>query len=161
MADRLHFRRAAIGDEDLVLALLHELAVYERLTSKFRVNREIIARDFVGPNAKVFCDLASVDGEPAGLAVWHWIYGTFAAAPGIYLEDLYVREKCRGKGYGKAIMAHLARIAADHGASEIKWAVLNWNAPSIAFYDGLGAEPEDEWTVYSLSDEPLARLARP
>ena len=160
MKVQLQIQRAGPGDEDLVLTLLHELAVYERLTDKFRLTREIIARDFLGPDAMVFCDLASLNGEPVGLAVWHWIYGTFAASRGLYLEDLYVREAHRGHGFGKAIMAHIAKIAADRAASHIKWAVLNWNKPSIDFYDGLGAEPEDDWTVYELSNGPLRRLAQ-
>ena len=160
MAQKLTIRRAIAGDEDLIFALLHELAVYERLTDKFRLTREIISRDFLGPQARVFCELAATQDQPVGLAVWHWIYGTFAAARGLYLEDLFVRDRWRGHGYGKALMAHLSRIAIREGATEVKWAVLNWNKPSIDFYESLHAEPEDAWTVYSLEDEALKRLAQ-
>ena len=156
----LDIRRATAGDEDLVFTLLHELAVYERLTDRFQLTREIISRDFLGPLALVFCEIASTQGEPVGLAVWHWIYGTFAAARGLYLEDLYVRDRWRGHGYGKALMAHLSRIAVQGGATEVKWAVLNWNKPSIDFYESLDAEPEDEWTVYTVTNDALKRLAQ-
>lgn len=159
MPEQLHIRRAVVGDEDLILTLLQELAEYERLTAHVRLTREIIARDFVGSDGPVFCDLAFVGEEPAGLATWLWIYGTFAASRGLYLEDLYVREKWRGHGFGKAIMAHLAQTAVKSHATQIKWAVLNWNKPSIGFYQGLGAKPEDAWTVYELSGGALKGLA--
>lgn len=155
----LTIRRAVLGDEDLVLALLRELAEYEKLTHAFHLTKEIIARDFLGPAPAVVCDLAYAGGKPVGLAVWYWIYTTFAAARGIFLEDLYVRTENRGAGYGKKLLAHLAKEAVAHGAVRVEWSVLNWNTPSIAFYESLGAKPNSEWTIYRLADRPLKNLA--
>jgi GNAT superfamily N-acetyltransferase len=157
---QLTIRRAVAGDTNLVLTLLRELAEYERLTEKFFLTPETVSRDFLGSGAAVFCDLASVEDEPVGLATWYWTYATFASARGLYLEDLYVREKWRGHGFGKTLMAHLAHQAMQHGANHIKWSVLNWNEPSIEFYEGIGAEPESAWTVYALAGDPLKRLAQ-
>lgn len=161
MSEQLRIRRAVADDAELVLTLLRELAVYERLTDKFHLTREIIARDFLGPEPAVFCDLAFAADEPVGLATWYWTYASFASSRGLYLEDLYVREKWRAYGFGKALMAHLAQQAMRHGASHIKWAVLNWNEASIQFYKRLGAASDDEWTMYSLAGESLKHLARP
>src|SRR5258706_16235386 len=141
MKDRLTIRRAVAGDGELIFTLLHELAVYERLTDRFFLTQEVISRDFLGPSPAVFCDLAFLSGEPIGLVTWYWTYTTFGSARGLYLEDIYVREQRRGLGLGKALMAHLAKQALANGASHIKWAVLNWNEPSIRFYENLGAEP--------------------
>ena len=153
-------RRAGPNDVDLIFTLLMELAEYEKLTHVFALTKAIIARDFLEPNAPVICDLAyERENEPVGLATWYWTYTTFAATRGIYLEDLYVRERARGRGHGKALLAHLAREAVKHGASRVEWSVLNWNKPSIDFYDSLGAKPSTEWTVYRLSEAPLKKLA--
>jgi len=155
----LTIRRAVPGDEELILTLLLELAEYEKLTQAFHLTKDIIARDFFGPSPAAFCDLAYEDGKPVGLATWYWVYATFAASRGIYLEDLYVREKHRGSGYGKALLAHLAKQALARGAVRVEWSVLNWNKPSIEFYERLGAKPNTEWTIYRLSDAPLKALA--
>jgi GNAT superfamily N-acetyltransferase len=160
MADSLTIRRSKAGDGNLVLVLLRELSEYERLTAKFFLTVETIERDFLGPAAAVICDLAFAGDEPVGLMTWYWTYNTFAAGRGVYLEDIYVRERHRGRGYGKALLAHLARQALAGGACQLKWSVLNWNAPSIGFYDSLGARPEGDWTVYALAGGPLQRLAQ-
>ena len=155
----LTIRRAVPGDEELILTLLLELAEYEKLTQAFHLTKDIIARDFFGPSPAAFCDLAYEDGKPVGLATWYWVYATFAASRGIYLEDLYVRPDFRGAGYGKALLAHLAKEAIARGAVRVEWSVLNWNKPSIEFYERLGAKPNTEWTIYRLSDAPLKALA--
>ena len=156
----LKIRRAVAGDEALIFTLLTELAEYEKLTHAFHLTKEIITRDFFGPAPAAFCDLAYRADKPVGLATWYWIYATFAASRGIFLEDLYVRAEHRGSGYGKALLAHLAKEALATGAIRIEWSVLNWNKPSIEFYERLGARPNTEWTIYRLSDAPLASLAR-
>jgi GNAT superfamily N-acetyltransferase len=155
----LTIRRARPGEAGTILILLRELAVYEKLTHIFAITEETIARDFFGASQKAFCDLALLDGEPVGLATWYWIYASFRAVTGIYLEDLYVREGVRGGGHGKALLAHLARTAHASGGGFVKWSVLDWNKPSIAFYERLGAEPPNGWTDYQLSGEAFARLA--
>jgi GNAT superfamily N-acetyltransferase len=159
MAESLTIRRSRAGDGELILVLLRELSEYERLTAKFFLTLETIERDFLGPEGAVFCDLAFAGDEPVGLMTWYWTYNTFAAGRGVYLEDIYVRERHRGHGYGKALLAHLAKQALAGGACQLKWSVLNWNAPSIDFYESLGARPERDWTVYALASGPLQRLA--
>jgi GNAT superfamily N-acetyltransferase len=160
----LVIREAVPGDEALVLELLHELAVYERLTDKFHLTAEVIARDFLGPGRACECALAFEGREPVGVMNWYRVYLSFAAQRGIFLEDIYVRERCRGKGYGKAFFAHLARRAAAEKATFIEWLVLDWNTPSIAFYESLGAvrpAVKSEWLRYSLGGAALARVAAP
>jgi GNAT superfamily N-acetyltransferase len=159
MAD-LTIRKARPGDEDLVFTLLHELADYERLLDRFKVTAEIIRRDYLGEPALLNCDLAFEDDAPVGVMTWYWTYTSFAAARGLYLEDLYVRPSCRGKGYGKRLLAHLAKTASAAGASRIEWSVLTWNKPSIEFYELLGARQPDDWFIYRLSDAALERLAQ-
>jgi GNAT superfamily N-acetyltransferase len=155
----LTIRSCAPGDEDLVLTLLHELAVYEKLEDKFHLTREVIARDFLGSDRTCFCELAFAGAEPVGVMTWYRIYSSFAASRGIFLEDLFVRPAQRGKGYGKALLAHLSAHALAEGRTHVAWTVLDWNKPSIAFYDGIGAEPIKGWINYLLSGEALARLA--
>ena len=108
---------------------------------------------------RVFCDIAEVEGRPVGFAVWFYSYSTFRGRHGIYLEDLFVETAARGLGAGKALLAGLARRCRDEGLPRLDWAVLDWNAPSIAFYDALGAETLDGWTTRRLTGAPLERLA--
>src|SRR5262249_51912004 len=138
-------RTAKHGDEDLIFALLNELAVYEKLTHKFKITREIIARDFIGEHAPLKVDLLYEDGKAAGIATWYFTYNSFAVSRGVFLEDLFVRPEFRGRGYGKALIAHLAKRAVEMGGNKVEWAVLDWNKPSIDFYESLGAERMSGW----------------
>jgi diamine N-acetyltransferase len=106
------------------------------------------------------CELAFWHGAPAGFALWFYNFSTFAGKAGIYLEDLFVEPGLRGKGIGKALLKHLARRCVAEGLPRLQWSVLNWNAPSIAVYEAMGAKPVDEWTVYRVSGPELAALAR-
>lgn len=151
-------RTAKPGDEDLILALLHELAVYEKLTAKFKITREVIARDFIGEHAPLKVDLLYEGDKPAGIATWYFTYNSFAVSRGVFLEDLFVRPEFRGRGYGKALIAHLARQVVKVDGNKVEWAVLDWNTPSIDFYEGLGAERMSGWHIYSLAGEALAKL---
>ncbi len=155
----VEIRAARAGEETLVLDLLRELAVYEKIEHKFHLTRELIARDFIGDDPVCGCDLLFSDGKPAGVMTWYRTYASFAASRGIFLEDIFVRPDFRGKGFGKAFFAHLAKRAAQEGAAHIQWLVLDWNAPSIAFYEGLGARHDKEWLRYNLNGDALARLA--
>ncbi len=151
-------RRARLGDEDLVLALLTELAEYEKLMPVFKITAAVIRRDYLGAQPLLNCDLA-FDGETAvGVASWYWIYSSFAATRAIYLEDLFVSPSARGKGTGKALLAHLAKTAVAAGANRVDWSVLDWNKPSIDFYEGIGAKPNDGWLVYRLEGAALKAL---
>src|SRR5476649_2661994 len=129
----LSIRRARQGDETLIVKLLLELAEYEKLLDKFHITEDVVRRDYVSAQPLIQCDLSFEGDTPAGIASWYWMYSSFAAKRAIYLEDLYVRPSFRGKGYGKALLAHLAKTAVDAGAQCVDWSVLDWNTPSIEF----------------------------
>jgi GNAT superfamily N-acetyltransferase len=156
----LTIRRARPDEAGLVFSLVRELAEYERLLHEVRASEADIAQALFGPNPRLFCDIAEWNGEPAGFAVWFVNFSTFAGSHGIYLEDLFVRPALRGKGIGKALLVHLAKECVANGWSRLQWAVLDWNAPSIAFYKSLGAELMAEWTICRVSDAALAALAK-
>jgi GNAT superfamily N-acetyltransferase len=156
----LTIRRARPGDEDLALALLRELAVYEKIEDRFKLTREIFAKDFLGDDPRCFCELAFAGEEPAGVMTWYRTYASFSAQRGLFLEDLFVRPRHRGRGFGKTLLQWLAHTAVREGAGHIDWFVLDWNKPSIDFYDGLGAVPMTGWLSYRLRGEALAALAR-
>jgi GNAT superfamily N-acetyltransferase len=153
-------RRAVPGDEDAILGLLTELAEYEKLLHLFRVTREVILRDYLSPQPLCNCEIGFEDGEPVGVASWYWTYTSFAATRGVFLEDLFVKPECRGRGYGKAFLVRLAQIAVEAKASRVEWNVLDWNTQSIAFYEMIGARKHAGWTYYRLADEALAALAK-
>jgi GNAT superfamily N-acetyltransferase len=146
-------RPAEPADAALICNFIRELAEYERLTGECRATPEAMATSLFGPTPRVFCEIAEWDGEPAGFALWFYSYSTFQAKHGIYLEDLYVREQCRGRGLGKALIAALAERAVKEGCGRFEWSVLDWNAPSIAFYKSLGANAMQDWTVFRLEGE--------
>jgi diamine N-acetyltransferase len=155
----LIIRPATPADAGLVLAFIRELAEYERLLHEVEAREGDIARDLFGETPRVFCEIAEWCGEPVGFALWFYTYSTFQGRHGLYLEDLFVRPAHRGKGIGKALLANLAQRCVDEGLGRLRWWVLNWNEPSIAFYRSLGAEAKDAWTTFGLSGEALARLA--
>ncbi len=152
-------RPARQGDEDVILALLRELAAYEKLLDRFHITREVILRDYLSPQPLCHCELGFENDEPVGVATWYWTYTSFAATRGIYLEDLFVRPQFRGRGYGRMFLVHLAKQAVAAQASRVEWSVLDWNRPSIEFYELLGARRHDGWSSYRLADAALARLA--
>src|SRR5438477_323831 len=144
-------RPARQEDAALVCDFIRELAEYERLLPDCMATPEAVAADLFAPNPRAFCDIAEASGEPAGFALWFYSYSTFQARHGIYLEDLYVHPRFRGRGVGKALLAHLARRAVEENCGRFEWSVLDWNAPSIAFYEALGAKPVSGWTRYRLN----------
>lgn len=154
-AERFAFtiRRAMPGDEALAVALLHELALFEKLGHAFTLDAAALARALFGEDRSVACDLAFHGEEPAGLALWFWTYRSFRGERGLFIEDLYVRPAFRGRGLGKALLAHLARQG-----TRLEWRVLDWNEKALAFYRGLGARPLQDWLVYQLDGEALERL---
>lgn len=155
----LHIREAVPGEEQIVFDFICKLADYEKLRHEVQATAADIGESLFGTAPKVHCDLALWDGKPAGFALWFYNYSTFRGRAGIYLEDLFVDDAMRGKGIGKALLRHLARRCVKEGLPRLQWWVLDWNAPSIAFYKSLGAVPQDEWTVYRVSGEALERLA--
>jgi GNAT superfamily N-acetyltransferase len=134
------------------------LAEYEKLAHEAVASEADIDAALFGGNPKAFCDIAEDDGEPVGIALWFYNFSTFTGRHGIWLEDLFVQPQARGKGAGKALLANLARRCVAEGLTRLEWSVLDWNAPSIAFYDSLGAAAMDEWTTRRLSGEALAIL---
>ncbi len=155
----LSIRNAISGDEQLVYDYVCKLADYEKLRHKVTTTVSNIAESLFGANPRVFCDLAFWNGEPAGFALWFYNYSTFRGRAGIYLEDLFVDEALRGKGIGKSLLLHLAKRCVAEGLPRLQWSVLDWNAPTIAFYKSLGAVPQDEWTIYNVADGALQKLA--
>jgi GNAT superfamily N-acetyltransferase len=153
-------KRAQAGDEETIFALLRELAEYEKLEAIFKVTPAAIARDYFGAAPAIHCDLLIADGAAVGLATWYGIYTSFAARRGLYLEDLFVRPTMRGRGYGKALLAHLAKTAVETGAVRVDWSVLTWNKPSIDFYESIGARTSGDWLVYRLEGDAMQALAR-
>jgi GNAT superfamily N-acetyltransferase len=156
----LSIRRARPGEAGLVLSLLRELADYEKLLHEVEATEADIDRALFGGNPMLFCEIAEWDDEAVGLAVWFLNFATFSGKPGLYLEDLFVRPAFRGKGIGKALLVFLAKACVENGWSRLQWSVLDWNAPSIAFYKSLGAVLMDEWTICRLSGPALNVLAR-
>lgn len=155
----ISIRRARPADAALVHAFILELADYERLAHEAVVTVADVERALFGDPARAFCDIAEDGGEPVGFALWFYNFSTFHGRAGIWLEDLYVRDAHRGKGAGLALLAGLARRCLAEGLRRLDWAVLDWNAPSIAFYDRLGAQALTDWTTRRLTGKALERLA--
>jgi diamine N-acetyltransferase len=155
----LSIRRAEPADAALVYELVCALADYEKLRHEVDATPEEIAKALFAPEPRLYCDLAEWNGEAAGFAVWFLNFSTFRGRHGIYLEDVFVKPDFRGRGIGKALMRHLARTCVDNGYARFEWAVLDWNAPSIAFYESIGAEIKGEWKVCRMSGPALAKFA--
>jgi diamine N-acetyltransferase len=152
--------RARPDQAGLIFSLLCELAEYEKLSHEVEATEADIAAALFGENPRLFCEIAEWNGEPVGFAVWFFNFSTFSGRPGIFLEDLFVRPAHRGKGFGKALLSHLARLCVENGWSRLQWTVLDWNTPSIDFYKSLGAEMMDEWKLCKLNRAALAQLAK-
>lgn len=152
-------RPAQPADSALIFALVCELADYENLQGEVDATPEEIAAALFSPQPRLFCAIAEWEGEPAGFAVWFLNYSTFRGRHGLYVEDLFVRPDYRGRGIGKVLMRHLARRCVDDKLARFEWAVLDWNAPSIAFYKSIGAQVMNEWKLCRLSGAALASLA--
>ena len=155
----IYVRVATEGDIPLILSLIRELAEYEKLSHEVVATEEDLRATLFGerPFAEVL--IAEYDGDPAGFALFFHNFSTFLGKPGIYLEDLYVKPEFRGAGVGKRLLARLARLAKERGCGRLEWWVLDWNEPSIGFYDMIGAVAMDDWTVYRLAGRALDDLA--
>jgi GNAT superfamily N-acetyltransferase len=151
-------RRVAERDVDAVVARVHELADYERAAEHCTLTADQLRATLFGPSPALFGHVAEVEGTIVGCALWFLNFSTWRGVHGIYLEDLYVQPAHRGAGLGRALLAALAGVCAERRLARLEWAVLDWNAPSIAFYRALGAEPMDEWTVFRLDGRALAAL---
>ena len=152
-------RAAVAADSALIFALVRELADYEKLSGDVDATPEAIAAALFSAQPRLFCDIAEWNCAPAGFSVWFLNFSTFRGRHGIYVEDLFVRPAFRGQGIGKALMARLAKRCVDEGWARFEWAVLDWNAPSIAFYKSIGAQVMDEWRICRLSGPALQDFA--
>jgi len=152
-------RPAVAADADLIVQLIGDLSEYEKLSHEMSATAADIAAALFSDVPRVFCEIADLDGEPVGLALWFYSYSTFRGRFGLYLEDLYVRPPVRGRGVGKALLASLARRCVEENLGRMDWSVLHWNTPSIGFYESLGARLIDEWIGCRLEGEHLAALA--
>ncbi|HEY5304979.1 MAG TPA: GNAT family N-acetyltransferase [Acidimicrobiales bacterium] len=156
----MRIRRAVENDVEVLATFIRELAQYERAVEFAQATTQQLRESFFAETPRVYCDLVETDeGDVAGFAVWFVNYSTWTGTHGIYLEDLFVRPTFRGRGYGKALLTHLARECVTRHYSRLQWSVLDWNTPSIDFYKSLGAEAQDEWTVYRLSGSALEDAA--
>jgi len=154
-------RPATPADVPLILGFIRALADYERMLDEVVATEAQIGAALFGPAPRAFCDIAEADGAPVGFAFWFYNFSTFEGRHGLFLEDLFVIPEARGTGAGLALMRRLARRCRDEGLVRMEWQVLDWNAPTIAFYDRLGAGAKTEWITRSLSGEALAALAEP
>ena len=158
-AGELVIRRANRNDVSLILSLIKELAHYEHLAHEITATEAQLEASLFGSKAAAQALIAEYQGEPAGFGVYFYNFSTFLARAGIYLEDLYVRQDFRGKGIGRALLVHLAKLVKKRNGGRLEWAVLSWNKPAIKFYSELEAIAMDEWTVFRLAGAALEKLA--
>ena len=156
--EQLTFRYATEQDCGLILHFIRELASYEKMSDEVVATPELL-REWIFEKKKAEVIFACVDGREIGFALFFHNFSTFLGRAGLYLEDLFVLPEYRGRGYGKAILKELARIAVERGCGRLEWACLDWNRPSIDFYLSLGAVPMEEWTTYRVTGETLQKLA--
>lgn len=152
-------RLARPGDEADIVAMIHELALFERAPQECTATETQISAALFGDDAVASCYLAEVDGQIPAMALWFRNFSTWDAVAGIHLEDLYVRDRFRRRGLARALLAALARTCVDNGYSRLSWAVLDWNTDAIALYDAVGGRPLTEWIGYRVSGPELSALA--
>jgi GNAT superfamily N-acetyltransferase len=152
-------RPARVEDVPVILQLIRDLATYERAPNEVTATKQQLVDVLFGERPAAEVLLAFEEQSPVGFAVFFHNFSTWLGRPGLYLEDLFVEPEKRGKGYGRALLVELAKIARDRECGRMEWAVLNWNEPAIKFYRSLGAKPMDEWTVFRLTRDGIARLA--
>ena len=158
-ATAVEIASAREADTPLLLEFIGELAAYERLEHQVVANAATLKDALFGARPAAEALIARSGGEPAGFAIYFHNFSTFLGLPGLYLEDLYVRPAFRGRAVGKALLAHLARLALERGCGRFEWAVLDWNRPAREFYEALGAQANTAWIPYRLTGEALQRLA--
>jgi GNAT superfamily N-acetyltransferase len=155
-------RIATPADVPVIHTLVRELAEYEKAPHEVKATEAQLHEALFGDRPAAYAHIAEDDetGEPVGFALWFLNFSTWRGTHGIYLEDLYVRPSARGAGHGRALLTELARLCVARGYQRLEWAVLDWNEPAIGFYKSLGAVPQDEWTVYRLTDQALTELGK-
>jgi GNAT superfamily N-acetyltransferase len=152
-------RPARLEDVPIILQLIHDLATYERAPDEVTATEEQLVEVLFGEKPAAEVLLAFEEESPVGFAVYFYNFSTWLGRPGLYLEDLFVKPDKRGKGYGRALLIELAKIARDRNCGRMEWAVLDWNEPAIKFYRSLDATAMHEWTVFRLTGEEIGKLA--
>ncbi|MFZ2172589.1 MAG: GNAT family N-acetyltransferase [Rhodococcus sp. (in: high G+C Gram-positive bacteria)] len=152
-------RRAVPDDVDAITHMIYQLAEHQRSRDECTVTTDQIRDALFGPQPSTFAHVAESDKQVVGIAVWFRNFSTWDGTHGIYLEDLFVDPAERGAGHGKALLAALAKECVDSGYTRLSWSVIDWNTPSIEFYEALGAQSQQEWITYRLTGEPLGQLA--
>lgn len=155
----LSIRSATSADLPLIAQFIRDLAEYEKLAHEVRFDETKLGEKLFGPRPYAEVLIGELDGSPQGFALFFHNFSTFEGRPGIYLEDLFVRPEARGSGLGKALLAHLAKLCVTRDCARLEWWVLDWNTPSIGFYQSLGAKLMDEWTVMRVDGDALTKLA--
>ncbi len=159
LPNNFKIRESTIDDVPIILQLIRDLAEYERAPKAVVATKEGLREVLFGKRPSAEVVLAFENEQPVGFAVFFHNFSTWLGRPGLYLEDLFVRPEARGKGYGRALLVHLAKIAAERGCGRMEWAVLDWNEPAIKFYRALGAAPNAEWTIFRLTRDKIEKLA--
>ena len=160
MQHDFEIRPAGVADVPIILKLIRDLATYERAPNEVTATEEQLVDVLFGEKPAAEVLLAFEKDTPVGFALFFHNFSTWLGRPGLYLEDLFVKPEKRGKGYGRALLVDLAKIAYERGCGRMEWAVLDWNNPAIKFYRALGAKPMDEWTVFRLTRDGIAELAK-
>lgn len=156
----MNIRKALTHEAPLIQELIRELALFERAPESAQASLADISGAFFGEHPAVFCDFIEDEaGQVQGFAIWFLNYSTWTGTHGIYLEDLFIRSEARGRGYGKAMLRHLAALCVERGYHRLQWWVLDWNTNAIEFYQGFGAQLMDEWTTMRVEGDALTRLS--
>ena len=157
---RIVLRFATADDVGLILDFIRQLANYEKISDEVVTDEDQLRKSLFGERRVAEVVIASFDGEPAGFALFFHNFSTLIGRPGIYLEDLFVIPRLRGRGIGRVLLSYLAKLAVERGCGRLEWWVLDWNEPAIRFYKRLGAKAMDEWTVFRVAGETLEDLAK-
>ena len=159
MSTQTKIRNAEEQDIPVILNFIRQLAEYEKLSHEVVVNEELIKKSlFLSDHKAAYCILAFSDNQPAGFALYFKNFSTFKGRPGIYLEDLFVDPKYRGKGIGKKLLQELARRALESNFARLEWSVLDWNPPAIQFYESIGAKKMEEWFTFRMTEEAMTQF---
>jgi len=159
MITNFEIKPATINDAQTIVDLIKAIAEYEKLLEQVQATPETIIEHLFSQKSYAECIIAFENNEPIGFALFFHNFSTFVSKPGIYLEDLFVLESHRGKGYGKKLLLHVIALAKQRNCGRVDWSVLNWNKPAIDFYESLGATAMNEWTTYRLNEETINKLA--
>ena len=152
-------KSAAESDVPVILSFIKKLARYERLSHEVVATEDLLRGTLFGEQRTAEVAIGYFETKPVGFVLFFHNYSTFLGKPGLYIEDLFVDEDCRRRGYGRALLLHVARLAKERDCGRLEWAVLDWNQPAIDFYTKVGALPMSEWTVFRITGKSLDELA--